>query len=133
MKRKALQDIVLIHAHVADDDLEVDICGKLLLARTYPNNLHISDVEFINPYKKVPTAEQSYQFHKYRSLGLFSELLENIRLLGKESGIAKITLTAASSDQVPYFEKHGFSIEKTAFAEHATAAGRSIPMQKKCI
>jgi len=132
MKRKALQDILLVHAHVDDSSLERDICGQLLLARTYPNNLHISDVEFSNPYEPVSSSEQSYQYHNYRSLGLFSELLENIMQLGKDNKISRITLSAASRDQVPYFEKHGFSMEDTEFASQAYEADSGIPMERKC-
>lgn len=132
MKRKTLQDIVLIHAHVDDNSLERDICGQLLLALTYPNNLHISDVEFSNPYEPVATADQSYVYHNYRSLGLFSELLSNIMRLCQENKISKVTLSAASRDQVPYFEKHGFSVEDTDFAIHALEANSGIPMERKC-
>jgi len=132
MKRKALQDIVLIHANVDDENLDRRVCGQLLLARTYPNNLHISDVEFSNPYEPVEEAEQDYTYHEYRSLGLFSELLENILKLGKDNKISTITLSAASRDQVPYFEGYGFSMEKTDFAKQAFEADSGIPMEQKC-
>lgn len=132
MKRKALQDIVLIRANVDDENLDRKICGQLLLARTYPNNLHISDVEFSNPYEPVEESEQEYTYHEYRSLGLFSELLENILKLGKDNKMSKITLSAASRDQVPYFEKHGFSMEETDFAKQAFEVDSGIPMEQKC-
>lgn len=133
MKRKVIQDIVLVHAHVDDTDLERDICGQLLLARTYPNNLHISDVEFSNPYEPVSKSDQEYSYHNYRSLGLFSELLDNIVNLGKRNNIKKITLSAASNDQIPYFEKHGFNVEGTNFARQAIKLNSGIPMERKCI
>jgi hypothetical protein len=132
MKRKVLQDIVLIHAHVDDNTLVRDICGQLLLSRTYPNNLHISDVEFSNPYEPVVESDQEYSFHNYRSLGLFSELLENIVDLGKSNNISKITLSAASNDQIPYFEKHGFKVEDTDFSKQAIELDSGIPMERKC-
>lgn len=133
MKRRVVQDIVLVHAHVDDTDLERNICGQLLLARTYPNNLHISDVEFSNPYEPVAESDQEYSYHNYRSLGLFSELLENIVDLGKRNNIKKITLSAASNDQIPYFEKHGFKVEDTDFAKQAIKLNSGIPMERKCI
>lgn len=132
MKRKVVQDILLIHASVEDDALERKICGQLLLARVFPNNLHISDVEFSNPYKPVSSEEQKYHFHDYRSLGLFATLLANIVALGKANKISKVTLSAASIDQVPYFKKHGFKVEDTEFAKGAIANEMSIPMELKC-
>lgn len=132
IKRKVIQDIVLVLAHVDDPALERDICGQLLLARTYPNNLHISDVEFSNPYEPVAKSDQKYSYHNYRSLGLFSELLENIVDLGKSNNIKKITLSAASNDQIPYFEKHGFTVEDTDFAKQAIQLNSGIPMERKC-
>jgi len=132
MKRKVLQAITLIHASVDDESLERKICGQLLFARTYPNNFHISDVEFSNPYEPVEQSKQSYSFHEFRSLGLFTELLSNIIKLGKGSNISKITLSAASRDQVSYFEKHGFSMEKTEFAKQAFKMDSGIPMELEC-
>ena len=132
IKRKVLQNIVLIHAEVDDQNLERKFCGKLLLARTYPNNLHISDVEFSNPYKPVGISEKRYRYHEYRSLGLFSVLLKNITDLAEEWRISKITLSAASLDQVNYFKGHGFNIENTSFARGAVEANESIPMELIC-
>lgn len=133
MKRKVLQDIMLVHAKVQDPELENNICGQLLLARVYPNNLHISDVEFSNPYEPVPENEKKHHFHEYRSLGLFATLLKNIIAYGKKNRIAKITLSAASDHQIKYFESHGFSIENNNFAKDALEHGMSIPMIRKCI
>jgi len=133
IKRKVIQDIVLVHAKVDDAELENNICSKLLLARTYPNNMHISDVEFSNPYEPVPESDQQYTYHEYRSLGLFSTLLERIRKYSQDNKISKITLSAASSDQVSYFEAHGFKVEDTEFARQAQEYGMSIPMGRKPI
>lgn len=132
MKRRVIQDIVLIHANVDDNSLDRKVCGQLLLARVYPNNLHISDVEFSNPYEPVEASAQNYSYHEYRSLGLFSELLSNILKIGKANKISKITLSAASTDQVSYFQKHGFSMEDTEFAKQAFEADSGIPMERKC-
>ncbi|ATC88635.1 hypothetical protein [Pseudoalteromonas arctica] len=133
MKKKVLQDIVLVHAKVQDPELENKICGQFLLARVYPNNLHISDVEFSNPYEPVPENEKKHHFHEYRSLGLFAKLLKNIIVYGKKNSIAKITLSAASDHQIKYFESHGFNIENNNFSKDALEHGMSIPMERKCI
>jgi hypothetical protein len=133
LKRKVIQDIMLVHAKVQDPELDHKICGQLLLARVYPNNLHISDVEFSNPYKPVTEGDKKYHFHEYRSLGLFVILLKNIIAYGKLNRIAKITLSAASDHQIKYFKSHGFSIESNSFAKDAIEHGMSIPMERKCI
>jgi hypothetical protein len=133
MKKRVLQDILLVHALVEDEDLENKICGQLLLARVLPNNLHISDVEFSNPYAPVPDYERKHPFHEYRSLGLFSTLLDKIVTYGKSIKIANITLSAASRYQIQYFESHEFKVENNHFAEEALTYGMSIPMARKCI
>ena len=133
IKQKVIQDILLVRARVVDDTLEKSLCSKLLLARTYPNNIHISDVGFSNPYKPVSKNEQRYSCHKYRSLGLFSTLLENILRRCKKNEISKITLSVPSMNQTKYFEGHGFSVEKTEFAKHQIVSGMSIPMERQCI
>ena len=133
MKRKVLQDIMLVHAKVQDPELENNICGQLLLARVYPNNLHISDVEFSNPYEPVPENEKKHHFHEYRSLGLFAKLLVNIIAYGKKNRISNVTLSAASDHQIKYFKSHGFSIENNNFAKDALEHDVSIPMVRICI
>lgn len=132
-KTKVIQDVMLVHANVQDPKVETQICGQLLLARTYPNNLHISEVAFSNPYKPVPDAEKKHPFHEFRSLGLFSTLLRNILAYCKKYRISKITLSAASKYQIGYFESHGFSMENNHFSKIALEQGVSIPMELKCI
>lgn len=129
IKRKAIQDIVLIYADVLDDDLEFTLCGKALLARSYPNNVHISHIEFNNPYKPVAESEKKFKHHQFRSLGLFTALLKQLHSYAKQNRIHKITLSAASTDQYNYFLAHGFTLEKTAFAESALQRGTTIPME----
>ncbi|MEZ9233188.1 hypothetical protein AB4259_19125 [Vibrio amylolyticus] len=133
MKKKVLQDVMLVHANLQDPELDNQTCGQLLLARVYPNNLHISDVEFSNPYEPVFGSNRKHPFHEYRSLGLFSILLKNIIAYGKKHKISIITLSAASDHQIKYFESHGFSIEDNNFAKEALEHGMSIPMVRKCI
>jgi hypothetical protein len=133
IKQKVIQDIVLFRSRVVDHALTKSLCGKLLLARTYPNNIHIADVEFSNPYKPVRKNERRYSCHEFRSLGLFSTLFDNILRHRKKNKISKITLSVPSLDQTKYFEGHGFSIEKTEFSKHQIASGMSIPMERQCI
>lgn len=129
IRRKAIQDIALIYADVLDDELTFTRCGKALLARSYPNSVHISHIEFNNPYKPVAESEKKFKHHQYRSLGLFTTLLKQLHFYTKQNRINKITLSAASTDQYNYFLAHGFTLEKTAFAESALQRGTTIPME----
>ncbi|WP_054114256.1 hypothetical protein [Marinagarivorans algicola] len=127
-----IQEIILIRAHVKDNKLNRDICGQLLISRVHPKNIHISDVEFSNPYIPIPQKEKKYLYHEYKSLGLFRELLGNIITYGKKYNIEKITLSAASRHQISYFEGHGFNVENTEFAKQAIKMDSGIPMERSC-
>ena len=129
IKRKAIQEIVLVNAEIEDPSLTFRRCGKALLARTYPNNLHISYVEFNNPYKPIEATDKKFTHHKYKSLGLFSQLLQNLTMFAKANRIRKITLSASTNEQYQYFQQHGFTLEKNAFASAALERGTTIPME----
>lgn len=133
MKEKIIQDLSFSYAKLNDESLEKNICCQLLLCRMHPNDLFIADVEFSNPYQPVPNSEQRYQFHEYRSLGLFKKHLENMKEYCNENQIERITLTTASNDQIPYFEEHGFLVEDNDFARQSREIGHSVPMYLKCI
>lgn len=129
IKRKAIQDIALIYATVEDSALPFAVCSKALLARTYPNNVHISHIEFNDPYKPLTGIQKKFEHQQYKGLGLFSILLQQLIIYAKSNRINKITLSAATTDQYHYFLAHNFTLEKTAFANSSLQRGTTIPME----
>ncbi|MCG8051883.1 MAG: hypothetical protein JAZ15_11785 [Candidatus Thiodiazotropha endolucinida] len=130
IKRKIIQDISFSYVKVNDISLERNTCCLLHLCRMWPNDLFIADVEFSNPYQTVSTEEQKYQFHEYRSLGLFSNHFERMIQFARSNHIGRITLSTATNDQISYFEKYGFVIENNNFAKQAKELGLGVPMYK---
>ena len=133
IKRKVIQDICFSYARVMDETLGRNICCQLHLCRMWPNDLFIADVEFSDPYKPVSKGSQKYQFHEYRSLGLFDAHLDKINSFCRNNSIGRITLTAATNDQIPYFEQYGFKIENNNMSKNSLAQGMGAAMYKKCI
>ncbi|PSV98735.1 hypothetical protein [Photobacterium iliopiscarium] len=126
IKRNIIQDLSFSYGYVRDEDLIYNQCCQLLLFRIWPNELLIADVTFTNPYKPVETAK--YNFHQFKSLGLFASHLKKIKEYCKEQHIEKITLSTASNDQITYFEEHGFIVEDSEFARQALKNEQGVPM-----
>ncbi|MEE3224031.1 MAG: hypothetical protein VX242_08675 [Pseudomonadota bacterium] len=127
IKRKVIKDISFSYGTV--NGLQ---CCQLLICRSYPNDLFIADVTFCDPAQPVYEASKKYQYHEFKSLGVFGEHLKHLVAFAKANGIAKVSLTTASNEQIPYFEKHGFKVEDTEFAKQAFAMGYSVPMYLSC-
>ena len=72
-----------------------------MLVRVYPNDLHVSDVYFRNPYKPIPKAEQKYYSRKYQGLGLLGAALGRIDDYARTQGCDYLTLTCAHPDLIP--------------------------------
>ncbi|RHW75235.1 hypothetical protein [Colwellia sp. RSH04] len=133
IKRKVIQDISFSYAEINDDTIDSSGCIQLSLCRMWPNDLYIADVIFYNPYEPVAEDQKKYELHYFKSLNLFSNHLEVIKIYCKENRIPRITLTTSSNEQIPYFEKLGFKIENNNFAKTALEMGLSVPMYLTCI
>jgi hypothetical protein len=131
IKKKIIYDLCFSYAYVNDQELMTRQCCQLLLFRLWPNEIFIADVAFSDPYNPVPSNAQKYKYHEFRSLGLFSLHLDLINKYCKENKIDRISLSTASNDQIPYFEKYGFSLYDNAVARIGKSVGMGAPMWKK--
>ena len=125
-----ISDIVYSTAEITDGSVDYTVFSELLIAVIYPDILHISDVEFSNPYKPIPEDKRKYTFQYFEGLGLLGELIDNCIEYCKLNDLSRICLTAAHIDLVPLFEKYGFKVDDTPSGRRGMTYGLSIPMTK---
>lgn len=106
------------------------VVARVILFRVFPNSLHLSDVYFQNPAEPLPPPERK-RFRAYRGYGLLPTLMENMKAFAREHGVEYLTLTAASDDLIPLFEKHGFTVEDNEMGRICVESGMCIPMEQR--
>lgn len=106
--------------------------SEMLVARVYPNDLFVGDIEFSDPDKPIRKSERRFPMTKYAGLGLLGPFMAGVKACGKELGCESVRLVAATKDHVALFEQQGFRVaDDSAIAERALAFGMSIPMRQK--
>lgn len=121
-----IKDLFYVGASVQDDALQNNSAVEFILAHIYPNSLMIVDVMLVDPYS--PIIPQKFDHQEFKGLGIFPEILENIKSYCKENNINEICLTAADIPLKNYFEKHGFYVPDTWMGREAMKYGLGIPM-----
>jgi hypothetical protein len=106
-----IRDISFSRCTLDDPQLEENLVAYLLVARVYPNDVHIADMSFMNPYLPIPPERRKFKFQRYKGLSLLGALLARVEAYGAEHGCEYLTLNAATDDLVPLFSKFGFSVE----------------------
>jgi hypothetical protein len=120
-----IQDIAFSRCTIDDPALTDHLVAYLLVARVFPNDLHVSDLHLMNPYKPIPPKLRRYRFRKYKGLGLLGTVVARIEAYAAANKCEYITLTADADDLVPLFGKFGFMVEDNEVT--------SLAMQKKVI
>jgi len=101
-----------------------------MVAHVYPSSLHLADILMQNPLQPIPEKEQSHFDQKYKGFGLLGTVMERFEHKGKELGCDVLTLTATRIDQVPLFEKYGFSVRDSDAGKLSLEYGVGLPMDK---
>jgi hypothetical protein len=91
--------------------LDVTLVAYLFVARIFPNEFHIADMSFVNPYEPIPQDLRSYKFRRFRGLQLLGTVLERAEAYAAKHHCDFMTLTAPADDLVPLFGKFGFVVE----------------------
>lgn len=120
-----IRDISYSRCTIDDPALDEKLVAYLLVARVYPNDVHIADMNFVNPYMPIPPEHRRYKFQRYKGLHMLSLVLARAESYAAKHECDYLTLSAATEDLVPLFEKFGFTIED----EQAT----SLAMEKKVV
>jgi hypothetical protein len=114
-----IRDISFSRCTVDDPALDDNQVAYLLVAHVYPNDVHIADVNLVNPYKPIPAKRRKHKFRKYKGLGLLGTVLLRTEDYARAHACELITLTAAADDLVPLFGKFGFVVEDDEVASLA--------------
>jgi hypothetical protein len=125
-----IKDISYTYAETKKPSIGHSKFSQLLIAVLHQNILHISDIEFSNPLCEISKKDKQFTFQTHKGLGLFSYLIANCITFCKQENLNKICLTAANIDLVPFFKKHGFSVDDSPTGRMGMAHGSSIPMSK---
>jgi hypothetical protein len=118
-----IRDISFSRCTIDDPQLDENLAAYLLVARVYPNDVHIADMNFVNPYLPIEPDRRKFKFQRYKGLRLLGALLARVEAYGAQHGCEYLTLTAATDDLVPLFSKFGFSVED--------GQATSLAMEKK--
>jgi len=125
--RKIINDIYYGKATLAVEG-EHRTVAEVLVGHIYPGMIHIADLEFSDPYSPIPEEQRQYRYTEYRGLGLLGTFVDHVVSLARELGVHEVTLTAATADHVPLFERHDFVIANSPRAKIAEKAGIAVPM-----
>ncbi len=106
-----IKDISFSRCTIEDPALADHLVAYLLVARVFPNDVHIADLNLMNPYKPIPPHLRRYRFRKYGGLGLLGTVMARIDAYAASHKCDSITLTAEADDLVPLFSKYGFVVE----------------------
>ena len=118
-----IKDIEFSRCKIDDPALDNQFVAYLLVARVFPNDLHIADLNLVNPYKLIPPKLRKHKLRKFKGLGLAGTVLARAEAFAVSKQCDYVTLTAAADDLVPLFGKFGFVLEDDEVA--------SLAMEKK--
>ncbi|MBI3837742.1 MAG: hypothetical protein HY288_07385 [Planctomycetia bacterium] len=114
-----IKDIAFSRCKIDDPALDNQFVAYLLVARVFPNDLHIADLNLVNPYKPIPPKLRRYKFRKFKGLGLSGTVLARAEAFAVSKQCDYVTLTAADDDLVPLFRRFGFVLEDDEVANLA--------------
>jgi len=120
-----VKDISCTICTVNDGDLEDNEVASLMIARVFPNNVHLIDVMYQNPYKPIPPTERRYMAD-HKGLGMLGPTLALIEDYAVSNACQFVTLTAAADHLAPLFEKYGFKLETNFLGKKARAMEKRV-------
>jgi hypothetical protein len=106
-----VHDLSYSRCTIDDPALEEPLAAYLFVARVYPNDVHVADMSFANPYLPIPPERRRFKFQRFKGLSLLGTLLARAEAHAAEQGCDYLTLNAATDDLVPLFTKYGFVVE----------------------
>jgi hypothetical protein len=130
IQKKIIYDAFWTQASIFNDQFPEGFkVAEFLVAHVYPNDLLLGDVFFQNPLS--PIGDDRYRYTKFRGFGLLPQVVENLVSFAQERKCDYMTLTAASNDLIPLFEKFGYIVEDNFMARLGLENGLCIPMERK--
>jgi hypothetical protein len=106
-----VRDLAYARCTIDDPALEERLVAYLLVAHVYPNDVHIADMNFMNPYMPIRPERRRFKSQRYKGLHLLASVLARAEAYAAEHDCDYLTLNAADDDLVPLFCKFGFTVE----------------------
>jgi hypothetical protein len=125
IKEPVIKDISYTSCVLDDESLADNEVASLMLARVYPNNIHLIDVMYQDPYQPIPQSNRRY-IADHKGLGMLGLTLSRIEEYARANGCACVTLTAAADHLVPLFEKYGYALETNYIGNMARAMEKHL-------
>jgi hypothetical protein len=121
-----IKDIAFTHCRVESDLLDDNTVSRLFLAHVYPNDIHITDVCFQDPFQPLPAGQRRYEMQTHKGLGLLTDTMARIEAHARGAGCDHITLTAAGDDNMALFKRYGFTVEKNPVGKSQNAMEKKL-------
>ncbi|GAA3946794.1 hypothetical protein GO495_27330 [Chitinophaga oryziterrae] len=112
-------DIIYHHFTVERNGRDMTV-AEIMIAHLYPNELHLSDVEFSNPDKPLPPNKQR-RYQEFEGLGLLKPTIQGLLQTARDLNCRALTLTAADLGLMKLFTTLGFSISDTFIGRRCKA------------
>jgi hypothetical protein len=90
--------------------------AEVSLVQCFPNDLHISDVEFSDQRHPLPATHPDRRHRKYKGLHVFEQFLDRLRSVARARGTERISGLVASPPVHHVLARHGFQISDSKMA-----------------
>jgi hypothetical protein len=99
------------------------------LAQSFPEDIHVVDVELSDNRKPIFKSDPTREYRKYAGLHIFDEFIDRLKNVARDRGAKRISLLVAYPSLYKVFTRHGFRVSKTKMSQIAyEQAGRGYAM-----
>lgn len=124
-------EVLYSEAEVNDPALDYKTVNEIMIGHVYPNDIHLADIEFSNPYFPIIKSKRKSENQYYKGLGLLGQQIEKLIEYSNKNNFSYLTLTASSINECELFKKYGFKVEDNIAAQIGLKVGYGIPMEFK--
>lgn len=130
LKRPPVSDVYAV-SYFNDVDPEMSFVD-VTLVQCYPDDIHITDVEFADNRHRVGTHQPEKGLRNYRGLHIFGDFIARLSDVARSRNISRISLMVGAKGLYPVFKRHGFEVSDTKMAQMAfKQVGLGFPMVRK--
>ena len=124
-------EVLFFELKINDPKLRYNCIHEITVGRVFPNDIHLADIEFTNPYEPIPKFLAKSPNQIFKGLGLLGQQIDRLVEYAKKNNCGFVTLTASSINEYELFKKYGFQLEDSDIAEIGLKSGSGIPMDLK--
>ncbi|SIT58686.1 hypothetical protein BQ8794_570008 [Mesorhizobium prunaredense] len=104
------------------------------LVQCFPDDIHISDVEFSDNRRPVGGGKPEKGLRNYHGLHIFDDFIERLKAIARDQAVSRLSLVVGGKGLYEVFARHGFQVSETTMAQIAfkrTGVGFSMYMNVK--